>query len=82
MAQTRLRWWIKKEGRTQADVAIELGVTQHSVSRYCCGLSRPNQPASAKMKRMTEGAVDVGNFSDLVDDSGEPIPFEPLGAAP
>lgn len=71
--QTRLRWWIKKEGLNQSQVAISLGVLQNSVSRYCCGLSRPNPGASAKLKLMTGGAVHIGNFDDLVDEGGVAI---------
>jgi transcriptional regulator with XRE-family HTH domain len=76
----KLAEWRKGQGKTQAEVAETLGVSQSQVAKFELGRI-PNQRDMAKIRRVTRGQVTANDFSYQQPDAGtEPGATEP--AAP
>jgi len=58
----KLELWIEKSGKTQEQIAADLGVTQGSVSRWCLGLAIPRPEMMAKIVEYTGGEVQPNDF--------------------
>jgi transcriptional regulator with XRE-family HTH domain len=54
--------WREMEGKSQHQVAIELGTTQANVSRWERGLSIPSAKTIQKIERYTKKAVGFQDF--------------------
>lgn len=65
----RIRWLLEVKGRTQVDLAREIGLTQASISNWMTGHSRkPNAPSLVKLAEAL-GA----NAQWIVSGEGEPF---------
>lgn len=54
--------WIKKRGKTQQEVANDLGVAQGLVSSWCNGDRLPRPENMAKIVEYTGGEVQPNDF--------------------
>lgn len=62
-----LKEYREKTGMTQAAFAKQIGCSQHSVSRYEVGLSRPTPKVMSRIVTVTGGAVTPNDFYDVSD---------------
>lgn len=58
----KLELWIEKSGKTQEQIAADLGVTQGSVSRWCAGEAIPRPEMMQKIVEYTGGEVQPNDF--------------------
>lgn len=75
---TRLESWRLKQGLTYSELGARLGVTQQAAHRYCrppgdASHRRPARSVALLLAAITDGEIDIANYSDRVSTSSGDI---------
>lgn len=68
MATRLLKQWRTREGLTQSSAAEKFGVSQPSYSDYENGRKTPRTKLALHIARVTDGAVPVASWGDVLPD--------------
>jgi predicted transcriptional regulator len=58
----KLRVWMKTQGKTQAALAEELGISQTHVAHLCAGKRWPGRETAERIREATRGMVSADDF--------------------
>ena len=58
----KLAVWLKAQGKTQATLAEELGMSQSYVAELCAGNKWPGRQTAERIRDVTRGMVSADDF--------------------